>query len=214
MDIPFKLIIACEAFRGEVEYYKNQIIGDVVWVEHSLHDYPDRLNQKIKEKVRAAEEFLLPGETILLFFGNCGGAMKNLQSESLVLCYPKVEDCIPVLLGSLEKYLRLQAERKGTFYFNKDWIDSRQDPLGSVSKYVEMYGEEKGWKVSRRMYKNYTHFALINNGCYEVEKYRNHVLEACRRFAKEYVEEPGDLSFIEAILEGKTPMVTIQPRNN
>lgn len=213
MDDGIKLIIACEALKGELSYLSDFINPEILWVEQFLHDVPDQLNVVLKQKVQQAEGILPPGSTVLLMFGNCGGALDGLWSHTLELIYPDVADCIPLILGSRERFNTLQQTRPGTFYFNKNWIDSGKGPLGSNQEYVERYGLDKGWKISRRMYKHYTHFALIDNGCYELAGYRDHVLEACRCFDKIYIEEKGSLDLIQAALNNRCRMRRIPPRS-
>ena len=213
MKQEFKLIIACEAFRGELEFLTKDTDIQILWVQHSLHNFPKQLNMKIKDKIEEAEETLHAGDTVLLFFGNCGGALDGIQSKKLNLVYPDVDDCIPILLGSEERFRYLQKERPGTFYLNKAWIDSGQDPGGTSKSYEEIYGEVKGWKVSKRMYKHYTHFALIDNGCYDLHNYRKHVTETCEKFEKDFIEEKADLSYFLAILNNQCRMRKIAPTN-
>ena len=203
MDEHINLIIACEAFKDELKYFQEVISAEIFWIEHSLHDNPNKLNMKIKEDIETAEKILQPGSTVLLFFGNCGGALEGLRSDTLNIIYPDVHDCIPIILGSLEKYHRLHAERPGIFYLNKAWIDSGAGPLGCVKKYSEIYGEVKGWRAAKKLYKGYTHFMLIDNCSCELQPYRKHVQEACQLFEKDYIEEKGSLDFIAAILNNK-----------
>ena len=212
MDESIKLIIACEAFRGELEAFKESITAKIIWIEQAMHDVPDKLHLKVAEKVKEAEKTLNPGDTILLFLGNCGGALRGISSETLTVIYPDVDDCIPVILGSKERFKHILAEKPGTFYMNKNWIDSGQDPLSSSQRYIETYGEKKGWKISKLMYKNYNYFSLIDNGCYDLDKYRAHAREACEKFGKSYSEEKGNLKFIEAILNRQCEMVIVLPR--
>lgn len=213
MDESIKMIIACEAFRGELEAFIESIKVNILWIEQALHNVPDKLHLKVEENIKEAEKVLNPGDIILLFLGNCGGSLKGISSETLTLIYPDVDDCIPIILGSIERFKHIQAERPGTFFLNKNWIDAGEDPLCSSRKYIEMYGEKKGWKISKLMYKNYTHFSLIDNGCYELDKYRNHVHKACEKFDKIYLEENGDLKFVEAILNRQCAMVSIRPKS-
>lgn len=213
MDRSIKLIIACEAFKGELDAFKESINVDILWLEQAMHNVPDQLHSKIEEKIKEAETVLNSGDIVLLFMGNCGGSMKGISSKTLTLIYPNVDDCIAVILGSMERFIHIQSERAGTFYMNKNWIDAGEDPLSSNKKYIEKYGEQKGWKVSKLMYKNYTHFSLIDNGCYELEKYRLHVYEACAMFDKQYSEEKGNLEFVESILQRQCDMITILANN-
>lgn len=213
MDETVKLIIACEAFKGELSAFSDAIKLPILWIKQALHNVPDQLHSEIAVKVKEAEELLPPGETVLLFLGNCGGALKGIYSKTLYLTYPDVDDCIPIILGSMDKFKRLQAERTGSFYLNKNWIDAGEDPLNTSKKYIDTYGEKKGWKVAKLMYKNYTHFVLIDNGCYDLSGYREHIHESCRMFDKAYFEEKGDLNFIQAILKRRCEMVNIPPNS-
>lgn len=210
MDKNIKLIIACEAMKGELEHFSDTIDVDILWIQHSLHNEPRQLNMNIKEKVAEAEEKLDFGDTVLLFFGNCGGALEGISSKKLDLSYPDVADCIPIMLGSMEKFRQIHKLRPGTFYLNKAWIDSGQDPMGATQKYKETYGEVKGCKVANKMYQHYTHFALVDNGCYDLEDYRKHVMKTCEDFGKEFVEEKGTLDFVAAILENKCRMKMVK----
>lgn len=214
MDKAINLIIACEAFKGELGFFKDSITVEILWIEQALHNVPDKLHLNILKKIEEAEEYLNPGDIILLFMGNCGGALKGISSQTLTLVYPNVDDCIPVILGSMEKFKAIQTEKPGTFYLNKNWIDAGEDPLSSSKKYIATYGEKKGWKVSKLMYKNYTHFTLVNNGCYAPNKYRIYVQGACKKFEKIYCEAQCDLKFIEAILNRECEMVTILPNSH
>ena len=213
MDKAIKLVIACEAFKGELEFFKDFITVKILWIAQALHNDPDKLHLEVIEKIQEAEKYLNHGDIVLLFMGNCGGSLKGISSQTLTLVYPKVDDCIPVILGSMERFKAIQAERLGTFFLNKNWIDAGEDPLSSSRKYIETYGEKKGWKVSKLMYKNYTHFTLVDNGCYSLEEYRIHVHQACEKFEKIYYEEKGDLKFVEAILDRQCEMVTILPNS-
>lgn len=212
MNRTIAMIIACEAFRNELACFKDIIDVDILWIEHSLHNVPLKLNQKIREKLAEAEQILPAGSTVLLFFGNCGGALENLQTEGLNLVHPDVQDCIPIIVGSVAGFSQMHKSRPGTFYLNKAWIDSGEDPLGMIRKYTEHYGAKKGVKVAQKMLANYTHFALIDNGCYELQVYREHVKKACAVFAKEYAEEKGSLDLVHEILTHKIPLKEIPGR--
>lgn len=212
MIIASRIIIACEAFKGELEKAADVLRDRVFWLEHSLHDDPAELNSRIRAQIKAAEELLEPGGTVLLFFGNCGGALEGIQSASLSIVYPDVHDCIPLLLGSMERFYQLHAEKPGNFFLNRAWIDAGNGPLGILRKYKERYGDEKGLRAAKKMFKNYTHFTLIDNGCYDPESYRNHVQEACHVFQKTYAEEKGSLDLVRDILADKFPMRLIPAR--
>jgi len=75
VDEGIKVIIACEAFKGELEVFRHSIRVKILWIEQALHNVPDKLHLKVLEKIQEAEKYLGPGDIVLLFLGNCGGAL-------------------------------------------------------------------------------------------------------------------------------------------
>lgn len=43
MDESIKMII-CEAFRGELEAFRESIKVEILWIEQAMHDVPDKLH--------------------------------------------------------------------------------------------------------------------------------------------------------------------------
>lgn len=214
MDDNIKLIIACEVFKSELQQLKDHIKVPILWVEHSLHNVPNKLKLELQKKINEAEREIPPGGTVLLMFGNCGGALDGISSKTLKLIYPEVHDCTPILLGSVEKYEKLQMERPGSFYFNHAWIESGNNPLGKHEYYIKRYGKELALELSQEIYKNYTHFVLINNNCGDLPKAREYVKRACEKLNKQYAEELGDLNLIKKILNNQHRMVNILPEDD
>jgi len=81
VDEAIKIIIACEAFKGELEAFKDSITVEILWIEQALHDVPDKLHLKVMEKLQEAERYLHPGDIVLLFLGNCGGSLKGSRPK-------------------------------------------------------------------------------------------------------------------------------------
>lgn len=212
MSETYDLIIACEVFKDELESLKDQIEADIIWIDRSMHDFPDKINIKIKETISEVEKTLPTGSTVLLFYGNCGGALDGIGSDTLNIIYPDLQDCIPILLGAMDKYRQIQTNCPGTFYLNKAWIDSGAGPLNLMKNYQDRYGEKKGLRAAQKMYKSYTHFMLIDNcGC-PLEPYREHIQEACQIYAKEFIEIKGNLELMSAILNNTSNMRKIPAR--
>lgn len=104
----------------------------VVWMKSmGLHEEPKELG---KEVARSAK--VLDGHcaAILLFYGLCGNAFKDMnllfedvRTPVVILKDDKgqtVDDCIAVPLGGTEGYLKLLKRYAGVFYMTPAWADN------------------------------------------------------------------------------------------
>ncbi|NLX48233.1 MAG: DUF1638 domain-containing protein [Euryarchaeota archaeon] len=104
----------------------------LIWMKSmGLHEEPKDLG---KEVARSAK--LLDGHcsAILLFYGLCGNAFKDMnllfedvRTPVLILTDESgqiVDDCIAVPLGGTDGYLRLLRRYAGVFYMTPAWADN------------------------------------------------------------------------------------------
>ncbi|MBC7293206.1 MAG: DUF1638 domain-containing protein, partial [Thermoleophilia bacterium] len=98
----------------------------VIWVESGLHDRPQRLRAVLQERLDSLDEGAAQGlpvsvlsvrpgrgpaaerremvtvgpvEEVLLALGFCGKALQGLRAQHLRLVFPRVDDCISLLLN-------------------------------------------------------------------------------------------------------------------
>ena len=104
----------------------------VVWMKSmGLHEEPKELG---KEVARSAKVMDGHCATILLFYGLCGNAFKNMnimfedvRTPVVILKDEQgqiVDDCIAVPLGGTDGYLRLLKRYAGVFYMTPAWADN------------------------------------------------------------------------------------------
>ncbi|HNX47665.1 MAG TPA: DUF1638 domain-containing protein [Methanomassiliicoccales archaeon] len=104
----------------------------VVWMKSmGLHEEPKELG---KEVARSAKVMDGHCATILLFYGLCGNAFKNMnllfedvRTPVVILTDQQgqiVDDCIAVPLGGTDGYLRLLKRYAGVFYMTPAWADN------------------------------------------------------------------------------------------
>jgi hypothetical protein len=130
------------------------------FVSMGLHLHPKKLHTELQNILDRSQGF----DKIILSFGLCGGAAKNLKASDTELIMPKVHDCIPILLGSSDQYQEYQKER-GTFYLSCGWMISEKDILSEHQRVCEKYGEKKARSVLQRMYDSYKKVLYIHTGC-------------------------------------------------
>ena len=169
----------------------------LVWIESSLHERPAKLQAALEEVVRTLDAGARAGEPVvvasvrpgqgpaagrrelvrvepvgdLVFgFGYCGGGLKGLASEERRLVFPRVDDCISLLLragdngGSTSRDARSYYLTKGWFCHNSNVSEGRQ-PVGS------RYGPERAAQLRRLAFAHYERVSLIATGAYDVDEW-------------------------------------------
>jgi len=170
------IIVACQTIRDEVNLAITEtgVNYPVLWIESGLHNFPDRLGQKIQEEINKIENV----ETILLAFGYCGNSLLGIKSSRSQLIIPRVDDCISLLLGSLERRQTLDKE-VGTYFLTKGWLENEQNLLSEYERCVVKYGKDKALRVMKMMLNNYHRLMVIDTQAYQSEG----ILIKTKRFA-------------------------------
>jgi len=193
--LPLK-IIACGALRDEVSALADGIEAE--FLEGQLHDTPDQLRETLQERIDAT-----PGaRTILLAYGRCSNGTVGLKAGPHRLVVPTVDDCIAILLGSRDRYLREFSAHPGTYYYTRGWIEDIQDTYQVYLQMVPKYGKEKAAMLARMELEHYTRVALIDTGSYSLEKYEPYVRTVAEFFALELHRLEGSFRLLEKLLRG------------
>ena len=158
------IIVACQTIRDEVNLAIKEtgVNYPVLWIESGLHNFPDRLGQKIQEEIDKIDNV----ETILLAFGYCGNSILGINSSRAQLIIPRVDDCISLLLGSYERRKTLDKE-VGTYFLTKGWLENEQNLLFEYERCVVKYGKDKALKVMKMMLNNYHRLMVIDTQAYQ-----------------------------------------------
>ena len=84
----------------------------------------------------------------------------------LPLYLPRCDDCIAILLGSVDEYSKQSKKEPGTYYLTRGYIGEVDEDIvgGGFSEVREKYDDET-WKwIIKEMLKNYKRLAYINTG--------------------------------------------------
>ena len=187
-------IIACETLRDEV----TRVAGDleVEYLGGRLHDHPDRLRDLLNERIAAT-----PGaRTILLAYGRCSNGTAGLEAGPHRLVLPAVDDCIAILLGSRDEYLRQFNGCPGTYYYTRGWIEYIQDPYHEYLEMIPRYGEQKAREIAHLILGNYRRVALVDTGTYDPDEYRDYLRTVCEFYDLPLEVLPGSLRLLEKLV--------------
>ena len=160
-------LLACETLRDELEY-ASKLTGvkyDTQWVESGLHNYPDKLRNQMQERLDSFFGY----DKVLMAFGCCGNSVIGLKTGDFELVIPRVDDCISMLIGSVEK--RIQVGQNGSIYFlTPGWLRGERNLWAEYSYAVEKYGEDTADMVMESLLGNYTYLGLLDTECYDVQE--------------------------------------------
>lgn len=143
-------VIACEVMRYEMEMLCSNMekAPKLYFLRQGLHDTPKLLKEELQAKINEVEGSAAELTHLVLGYGLCGQGLAGIQAQRCELVVPRVHDCIPLLLGSVEAHREEQTRECGTYWFSPGWLtwsvipylDNRTDRL---SRYVEKYGKDQ-----------------------------------------------------------------------
>jgi len=193
------LVIACNIMKDELLKFQREGIS-FIFLEQSLHRTPQKMAPVIQEEIDKAENEA--GDFIVLSYGLCSNGIVGVKTNRHPLVIPRVHDCISLLLGSSEKYLKEHHQEPGTYYLTRGWIEEGKSPLGIFAEYCQRYKKEVAEWVIREELKNYTRIAVVDSGVGLSEKHRAHARENARFLNLKYEELQGSLDFFARMLGG------------
>jgi hypothetical protein len=195
------VVIACKVFQELLEHFVPPDVADqVTFLDYGLHDFPKVLSEAVQEQLDGIEE----PSRILLGYGLCGNGLKDIQAGRHTLFIPRADDCIAILLGSYQAYLKEFSENPGTYYLSKGWLESGSDPLKAYHQAVEKYGAEAGAWVMDEQYKHYKRLVFVAHTQEDLETYRPRALEVaefCKRWGMKYEEVRGSDAYIRDLVK-------------
>lgn len=165
------LIIACNVFRPELELLASEgmHVPEAVYLEAELHNVPDKLRASVQEIIDDFEAKHPEPSDILFGYGLCGRGMCNVTASHATLVFPRVHDCISLLIGQAHDKDHALKREGAIYWTSPGQLESFQISLhleyeARLAKYAERCGEAKAKRMLRAeqaMFKNYHHVGHI-----------------------------------------------------
>jgi len=198
---PPVIVIACKAFNSILEaHIPPRIANSITFLEYGLHRFPSKLKQTLQQSIDSIET----PSRILLGYGLCGNGLHGIMAGKHTLIVPRAHDCIAILLGSYQNYLREFQSQPGTYYLTKGWLECGSHPLNEYLEYEQKYGSQRASWIMDQQYKNYTRLVLVAHNQADLEKYRPKAIEVaryCQRWGMRYQEILGTDGYIKQLIE-------------
>jgi hypothetical protein len=165
-------IVACEILKREIEMITAND-PEVVYREYlgwGLHDFPDRLNQAVVEKVNS-----LVGKVDVVFLGyaicrSLGNVPSALEVPTIML---REDDCIGSMLGQ-EEYAKERSGCPGTWFSTPGWSALGMDGIVKDDQMVGL--KEQGYDklyFAKAQLSGYSRCLFIDTGVGDRERYRS-----------------------------------------
>jgi len=213
------VILACDMLKLELEKVmaENGCGLPVHWLDtHETHSSPEKLRLQLQGALDGLEGV----ERVLLAFGYCGNALLGLRAGDFELIFPRVDDCISLLLGSCARRQEIAQEAQ-SYFMTQGWVDS---PLNLWEEYrrqrprlVARWGEERAERALRAamMPEHYKRLVLIDTGAFKVEEVRTRTEEIARGFGLRHEVLPGTTDYLRRLILGPwgEGFVTVGPGN-
>lgn len=206
------LLLACEIIKREYELLSKKVphTPKAIFLEAGLHNQPDKLRDAVQKEVINFEACHTgKSVTILMGYGLCGRALCGVHARQARLVFPRVHDCISLLLG-LEHSKENSFSREGAVYWTSPgWLEHFQIDLHlhydkRFAIYEEKFGTDKAtrmMKAEKALFKNYAHTGHIL-----WPEMGDLYVETAKKVANDagipYVEYPGRSAFLRELLEG------------
>jgi hypothetical protein len=212
----------------------------VVWIESGLHDRPETLQASLDRLVRLLdkgaekgepvavpsvrpgrgpaserrEEVVVgPVEEIVLAIGFCGNALKDLGAEHLSLVFPRVDDCVSLLLN--DGCVREEIKRNPRcYYLTRGWFSHESSMITSFDEWDQRYGRERADKLRAAMYAGYEQVNLIDTQAYPVDECIDQSQAVADRLHLEHGVVGGSVQLLERLFRGErdSEIVTVPPK--
>lgn len=188
--------IVCDVLYDEI---KDRIPESwtTVNLEKRLHNNSKDLMNKLQDEINRSQEF----DLIVLGYALCGKGVEGLVSEKVDMVILKCDDCISILLGSVDEYKKQFKIEPGTYYVTREYLGEVDNLILEGFKDIRSKYDDSTWKwVIGEMLKNYKRLAFINTGNYPVDEYRKKAKASADELNLRFEEVCGSNRLFDKIL--------------
>jgi len=205
------VVVACKTLEKELHAAMEQVecAYPVYWIESGLHNTPARLNAALDAAMDHCSGF----SHVLLAMGFCGNSIVGVSTRDSFVILPRVDDCISLLLGSMDRRSALNAE--GLYFFTEGWLRGERTILVEYQYALKKYGPKRANAAFSAMLRHYRSAALLDTGCFDVQSARAETKQIAQILNLEYCEIPATLDHIKQLLTGpwqEDRFITIPPK--
>ena len=205
-------ILCCRTLEPEVRLAMEKCgcNRELQVLHDSNHDVPNRLRSCIQEILDDMKDV----DRVLLAFTTCGGAMVGLRAGDFELVIPRVDDCLSLLMGSMERRQKVLEGGFGLFV-TRSWLENEHNTIAQLEYIRNKYPAPRANKIIETMYGHFNSLNVIDTGAYDVPSILPQTQQIARQLNLKHRVIQGTLSYLEELLQGPydpSQFIIIQPR--
>lgn len=205
------VVLACRTLEAELReaLANTDSQCSVKWIESGLHNVPKHLRNRIQQELDACPEEI---DTVLMAMSFCGNSVSGLCTQDFSLVIPRCDDCIDLLMGSVER----RREEYATYFLTEGWLRGERNIWSECRMTLEKYGEKRGRRIIRAMLGHYRNLAYLDTGL-DIPKTEETIQAIAKEIGLEYMRITGTLEYLERLLTGpwdKERFLVVPPRSS
>lgn len=190
------LVIGCKTLENELlsvmETHGSSC--EVTWIEARMHNVKVKLREALQKIIDMEEGY----DRLLFATGFCGNSISGLQSRSVPLVIPRVDDCTSLLFGSRKNKLPWMD----SYFLTEGWLDGDANIWNEYLYAQKKYGAKKAAHIFRTIFSQYKRILLLDTGCYPLEPSLKKAQEIASAFSLECQVHPVNTFYLETLLTG------------
>ncbi|AOY74760.1 DUF1638 domain-containing protein [Clostridium formicaceticum] len=193
------LIVACQTIADElnVAIKETNCNYPVLWIESGLHMVPDSLKKRLQDEL----DHISNVDRVLMAFGFCGNSLLGVTAPSYPIIFPRIDDCITLLLGSCKKRKEI-CDEMGTYFLTKGWLTYEKNIWAEYQDTVKRMGKARADRIFKTMLQHYKRLGVIETGAYDLEEFLNTTKLIADDLNLTHETIPGTLEYMKKLLTG------------
>ncbi len=142
-----------------------------------------------------------PADQVLLAIGYCGNGIMGLTSRTASLVFPRVDDCISLMLNG--GCTREEIERDAhAFYLTRGWLNHDNPMIDSYRRWIDQFGTEKADRFRKLVLAGYERITLLDTGAYDLDATLPDSEQLADELQLDHAVVPGSVSLLERLFLG------------
>ncbi len=193
------MLVACNTIEDEINAAQKRLGLNypVIWVEGGLHDWINKLRDRVQEVFEEADGKC---DHLIFALGYCGGGVSEVTTGNYTTILPLTDDCISVLLGSLDE--RIRTSKPVTFYLTDSWMRHENNVVDDNNRLIAKFGEAKACKIQKSVFNHYERFAFVDTGTYDLDAAKKKIEPLSESVGLRVESLPGSSAWLDKLLTG------------
>lgn len=194
-------VLACETIRCELMRAMEDTGSTypIYWLNSGLHNTPNVLRSRLSETIAEAESDGF--DRLLAAMGFCGNSFTEVATGHIELILPRVDDCITLLLGSIQRRRKL-SETDAAYFLTHGWMRGERNIWVEHQHLVSKYGKDVANDIAEMMFGHYRTLILLDSNTEPIEP----LIESTKIIAETlHLEQkvvPATRDYLAALLRG------------